>query len=60
MLFDGQAWTDDQIDLILSNENLFAYKTNNIYTLEKSLIKSCKNDGFGVKTSVYIHTTVYL
>ena len=31
----GQAWTDDQIDLILSNENLFAYKTNNIYTLEK-------------------------
>ena len=31
----GQAWTDDQIDLILSNDNLFAYKTNNIYTLEK-------------------------
>ena len=31
-----RAWTDDQIDLILSNENLFAYKTNNIYTLEKN------------------------
>ena len=31
----GQAWTDEHIDLILSNDNLFAYKTNNIYTLEK-------------------------
>ena len=31
----GQAWTDDHVDLILSNDNLFAYKTNNLYTLEK-------------------------
>ena len=31
----GQAWTDEHIDLILSNDSLFAYKTNNIYTLEK-------------------------
>lgn len=31
----GQAWTDEHVDLILSNDNLFAYKTNNIYTLEK-------------------------
>ena len=31
----GQAWTDEHVDLILSNDSLFAYKTNNIYTLEK-------------------------
>jgi deoxyribose-phosphate aldolase len=31
----GQAWTDEHVNLILSNDSLFAYKTNNIYTLEK-------------------------
>jgi deoxyribose-phosphate aldolase len=39
LIVTGQAWTDKQIDLILSNPHLFAYKTNNIYTLEKIIRK---------------------
>lgn len=35
IVVNGSAWTDDQIDLILNNKNIYAYKTSNIYTLEK-------------------------
>ena len=35
VIVTGQAWTDEHINLILSNDNIFAYKTHNIYTLEK-------------------------
>jgi deoxyribose-phosphate aldolase len=39
LIVTGQAWTDKHIDLILSNSNIFAYKTTNIYTLEKIIRK---------------------
>jgi len=35
VIVNGQAWTDEHIDLILSNPNINSYKTTNIYTLEK-------------------------
>jgi deoxyribose-phosphate aldolase len=35
IIVTGQAWTDKHIDMILDNDNIFAYKTTNIYTLEK-------------------------
>lgn len=35
IIVNGSAWTDDQINLILANKNIYAYKTSNIYTLEK-------------------------
>lgn len=35
IIITGQAWTDSHIDMILSNDSIFAYKTTNIYTLEK-------------------------
>lgn len=44
LIVTGQAWTDKHIDLILSNSHLFAYKTSNIYTLEK-IIRKIKNLG---------------
>jgi hypothetical protein len=35
IIVNGQAWTDAHVELILSNEQIFAYKTNNIHILEK-------------------------
>jgi deoxyribose-phosphate aldolase len=35
IVVNGSVWTEDQIDLILNNKNIYAYKTSNIYTLEK-------------------------
>jgi hypothetical protein len=35
IIVTGQAWTDKHVDMILNNDNIFAYKTTNIYTLEK-------------------------
>lgn len=35
IIITGQAWTDSHVDMILSNDSIFAYKTTNIYTLEK-------------------------
>lgn len=35
IIITGQAWTDKHINMILDNDNIFAYKTTNIYTLEK-------------------------
>lgn len=43
LIVTGQAWTDQHIDLILSNTDIFAYKTTNIYTLEKIVNKITKN-----------------
>lgn len=42
IIINGQAWHDNQIDLILSNPNIFSYKTSNIYTLEKITHKMLK------------------
>lgn len=42
LIVTGQAWTDAHIDLILSNSNIFAYKTTNIYTLQKIADKISK------------------
>ena len=42
LIVTGQAWTDAHIDLILSNSNIFAYKTTNIYTLQKIADKILK------------------
>lgn len=39
IIFNGQAWNDEQIDLILSNNSIFCYKANNIHTLEKIVNK---------------------
>ena len=39
VIFNGQAWTDQHIDLILSNSNIKTYKTSNIHTLEKIVNK---------------------
>jgi len=39
IIFNGQAWTDEHIDLILSNSSIKTYKTNNIHTLEKIVNK---------------------
>lgn len=35
VVFNGSVWTDDQIDTLLKNEHILAYRTSNIYTLEK-------------------------
>lgn len=35
VIVNGQAWTDEHINLILSNPNINSYKTTNIHTLEK-------------------------
>lgn len=35
VIFSGSAWTDEHIDMILDNPQIYGYKTNNIYTLEK-------------------------
>lgn len=35
VIFSGSAWTDEHIDILLNNESIYGYKTNNIYTLEK-------------------------
>lgn len=35
IIFSGSAWTDEQIDMILNNQQIYGYKTTNIYTLEK-------------------------
>lgn len=35
IIVNGQAWTDAHVELILSNEQIFAYKTSNIHILEK-------------------------
>jgi len=43
VIITGQAWTDKQIDLILSNNEISIYKTTNIHTLEKIASKILKN-----------------
>lgn len=35
IIINGSAWTDNHIEMILSNKNIYGYKTSNIYTLEK-------------------------
>ena len=35
IVVNGNAWTDSHVDTLLSNKKIYAYKTNNIYTLEK-------------------------
>ena len=35
IIVNGQAWTDAHLELILSNEHIYAYKTSNIHMLEK-------------------------
>lgn len=35
IVFSGSAWTNDQIDMVLNNKQIYGYKTTNIYTLEK-------------------------
>lgn len=35
IIFNGSAWTNDQLDIVLNNSNIYGYKTSNIYTLEK-------------------------
>jgi deoxyribose-phosphate aldolase len=35
VIFSGSAWTDEHINIILDNHQIFGYKTSNIYTLEK-------------------------
>lgn len=35
IIVTGQAWTNEHADLILSNNQIFGYKTNSLYTLEK-------------------------
>jgi len=35
VIVNGSAWTNEHIDLILSNTKIYGYKTSNIYTLEK-------------------------
>lgn len=35
IVVNGQAWNEQQLDLILSNEHITSYKTTNIHTLEK-------------------------
>jgi hypothetical protein len=35
IIFSGSAWTDEQIDMVLNNQQIYGYKTTNIYTLEK-------------------------
>lgn len=43
VIVNGQAWTDDHINLIVSNLNIKSYKTTNIYTLEKLFHKIKKS-----------------
>lgn len=35
IVFNGSAWTDDQLDMLTKNSHILAYRTSNIYTLEK-------------------------
>jgi deoxyribose-phosphate aldolase len=42
VIFNGNAWTDSQVELILSNPQIHAYKTSNIYTLQKLYQKNQK------------------
>lgn len=37
---NGSAWTDEQIDLVLSNTKIYGYRTSNLYTLAKISKKS--------------------
>lgn len=37
---NGNAWTDQHIDLIINNPKIYAYKTNNLHTLEKIVYKT--------------------
>jgi deoxyribose-phosphate aldolase len=43
VIFNGSAWTDPQIDMVLNNPQIIAYKASNIYTLEKIYQKNQKN-----------------
>lgn len=43
IIFNGSAWTTDQIDVITNNSQIEAYRTSNIYTLEKLYQKKLKN-----------------
>jgi len=43
VIITGQAWTDEHINLILSNDSISTYKTTNIHTLEKIRSKILKN-----------------
>ena len=43
IIVSGQAWTDQHVDLILSNDQISSYKTTNIYTLEKITDKILQN-----------------
>jgi deoxyribose-phosphate aldolase len=40
IIVNGSAWTDEHIDLILSNTKIYGYRTSNIYTLAKIVKKS--------------------
>lgn len=42
VIVNGSAWTDEQIDMILSNKKIYGYKTANIYTLAK-IVKKIQN-----------------
>lgn len=35
IIFSGSAWTDDHINMVFNNTQIYGYKTTNIYTLEK-------------------------
>jgi deoxyribose-phosphate aldolase len=35
VIVNGNAWSDKHVQLILKNPQIYGYKTNNIYTLEK-------------------------
>lgn len=43
VIFNGSAWTTEQIDVITNNSQIEAYRTSNIYTLEKLYQKKSKN-----------------
>lgn len=43
VIVNGNAWNNDQIDLIVNNNNILIYKTNNIFTLEKIYNKLLKS-----------------
>lgn len=35
IIFSGSAWTDEHMNLLTDNQQIYGYKTTNIYTLEK-------------------------
>lgn len=43
VVITGQTWTDAHMDLILSNDDIYAYKTTNIHSLEKITHKISQN-----------------